>query len=92
MKVRIINANCPKCGGYEFSLDKNRNHYTNKEKTEGYHITTKTCLNCGWQELTNKIEWHMKESFLEKRIVEIQQANEKLPEELKPFFQGNNNE
>ena len=60
MKVIILNFNCPKCNKNEFSLDKNRNHYTNKEKTRGYHITTKTCLNCGWKEQYNKMEWRLK--------------------------------
>ena len=57
MKVIIKNYNCPSCNGDYFSLDKNRNHYTNKEKTEGYFITTRTCLKCGLIEKFNKMEW-----------------------------------
>jgi len=56
-KVIFKNFNCPECDGNEFSLDKNRNHYTNKEKTKGYWISTRTCLNCGWKQTFNRIGW-----------------------------------
>ncbi len=58
MKVRIANFTCPECKSHDFSLDKNRNHYTNEEKNQGYFISTKTCLNCGWKKKFNKIKWH----------------------------------
>lgn len=57
MKVITINFNCPECKKNEFSFDKNRKHYSNKQKTRGYYLSTKTCLNCGWKETFNKIEW-----------------------------------
>lgn len=57
MKVIIKNYKCPSCDGDYFSLDKNRCYYTNKEKTEGYNISRKTCLKCHRVDFFNKMVW-----------------------------------
>jgi len=51
---------CPKCNNDLWRLSKNRNVFTNKEKTKGFHHSLKICDNCNFRIEFNKIIWTLK--------------------------------